>query len=278
MDVSLVSKLLCGFSLLCATATFAQPVTGSPGTSGLDTPLIVPSTPVSAPPATTNTATTPADPQPTPAMQPATAPQPAPAFSARRIFIRGFEPQWGLGVTIIPAQGMWNGYNPISYFQGGVSFDVGFRVAPRLGFVISVGGVGSDAVGWNGSSISELLVSGEMRVFLHNTHRNPNRFHVAPYLAFGFAYNFAMLDQWSEFGNYNSDQASYLGGMAGMGVEFRGKNFSLGLDIRGIVQGSVRPSFGANIEGNTYLDLFRGGVRFGISGTYYFDIHQNQRT
>ena len=185
-----------------------------------------------------------------------------------------FRPQLGLGIGIIPGQGIWND-NHLGYFQAGILANIDIRAAERLGVRISLGGFGSDSVDDFGSTIAEFLASAELRVYLHSTKANPNRFYLAPFVLAGANYNYASFGGLDEFGqSMNYSYANYVGGAVGVGLEFRfGRHVALDIDVRGILQGLVSESeipFENQATGQLLFDNIRGAVRFGVGGSFYF--------
>lgn len=150
--------------------------------------------------------------------------------------------------------------------MGGVQAGFRLRPIPHIGLDLSIGAFGGQSFQYegNGGDRWEVPILADVLFFLNPQHR------VQFYFLVGVGTSFAE----QQFAR-SSREFVYLGGEAGIGLEFRiGRHFAINLDLRGFVRqqvGEGRPEFERVTDEGTIQSTNTSGGMYGTAGmTFYF--------
>ncbi len=166
------------------------------------------------------------------------------------VFESPFNPQFGLGLTGIFAQGLWGLPEGNGIYHGGFQINFLWRVHPRVTLELSGGGVFSNRFAETGERLSEAVLSPGVRVFL--TMPKDNRvkfFQILPYVTAGpeltalypqIHYESTTVGPNSVLHIERTYPLLYMGGHVGLGVEMRLSSYvALTLDAKFLAQGAI---------------------------------------
>lgn len=169
--------------------------------------------------------------------------------------------QFGLGITIIPVQQLWNLSSQNIFFQGGGSLNFFLRAHPQVTIDLAIGGTGS-AVGRSlGNTYGEFFVTLGPRIYIKPPPQDTASFHQMYYVVLAPQFNVEMKGTSSPEGSSLTTTLA-LGLLAGVGIEFRvNSHIVFSVDMRVMFRGAVNP---------TSSDSLEMGVRLGGGFGYFF--------